>query len=71
MTHGQVHSHVFPSFDFEINSVCSTRPHTRACDLAVWHKSVYPIGLARPGIRMCMAISRVHGLATRACVLAV
>ncbi|KHG04386.1 Hydroxylamine reductase [Gossypium arboreum] len=32
----------------QTNPVSSTRPSTRVCDLAVWHKSVYPIGLARP-----------------------
>ncbi|KHG19998.1 hypothetical protein F383_24834 [Gossypium arboreum] len=30
--------------EFENKSVCSTRPHTRACNLAVWHKSVYATG---------------------------
>ncbi|KHG19861.1 hypothetical protein F383_24708 [Gossypium arboreum] len=42
-----------------MKSVCSTRPHTRACDLAVLHKSVYPTGLARPstwsGTSACVA----------------
>ncbi|KAA3466573.1 integrase [Gossypium australe] len=37
-------------------SVCSIR----SCDLVVWHKSVYPTGLARPstrpGTRVCEAI---------------
>ncbi|KHF99214.1 hypothetical protein F383_19660 [Gossypium arboreum] len=41
VTHGQGHGCVSSSVDFEIKSVCSTRPHTRACDLVVWHKSVY------------------------------
>ncbi|KHG10319.1 putative cytosolic iron-sulfur assembly protein 1 [Gossypium arboreum] len=50
-------------------------PHTRACNLAIWHKSVYLIGLARPSTqpctRGCMAIFRAHGLVTRVCVVAV
>ncbi|KHG07446.1 hypothetical protein F383_34230 [Gossypium arboreum] len=37
----------------------------------MWHKSVYLTGLTRPSTRACMAIFRVHGLATPACVLAV
>ncbi|KHG02434.1 Polyprotein [Gossypium arboreum] len=37
-------------------------PSTRACDLAVLHKSVYPTSLAwlntQPGTRACMATSK-------------
>ncbi|KHG07580.1 Threonine--tRNA ligase [Gossypium arboreum] len=45
-----------------MKSICSTRFHTRACDLAVLHKSIYPIGLARPstwpGTQVCVATSK-------------
>ncbi|KHF98113.1 hypothetical protein F383_37329 [Gossypium arboreum] len=34
---------------------------TRASDLAVWHKSVYPIGLPWPSTRACVAIFKAHG----------
>ncbi|KHG19658.1 hypothetical protein F383_25189 [Gossypium arboreum] len=33
-----LHCCVSPGVEFEIKSVCSTRPHTRACGLAVCHK---------------------------------
>ncbi|KHG22927.1 Glutathione S-transferase theta-1 [Gossypium arboreum] len=68
-----LHGRVSPGVEIKIKSVCSTRPHTRACNLALWHKSIYPIGLARPSThpdtRACMAIFRAHGLATRECML--
>ncbi|KHG19390.1 hypothetical protein F383_23909 [Gossypium arboreum] len=38
--------------------------------MVVWHKSVYPTGLAWPSTRACVAIFKAHGLSTRACVLA-
>ncbi|KHG18771.1 hypothetical protein F383_08363 [Gossypium arboreum] len=44
--------------------------HTR-CDLAVWHKSVYPTSLARLGTRACMAIFRAHERGTRTCVFSI
>ncbi|KHG04324.1 hypothetical protein F383_29811 [Gossypium arboreum] len=47
-THGHVAWPCVPCIEIKIKSVCSTRFHTRACDLAVLHKSVYPTGLARP-----------------------
>ncbi|KHG22612.1 Rhamnogalacturonan exolyase yesX [Gossypium arboreum] len=57
-----LHSRVFPGVEIKIKSLYSTQPHTRACDLAVWHKSVYPIGLAWPNTRSttlaCMATSK-------------
>ncbi|KHG14675.1 hypothetical protein F383_20382 [Gossypium arboreum] len=66
---------VSPGVDLETKLVCSTWPHTWVCDLAVWHKSVYPTGLARPSTlpstRPCVALFRAHGIVTRACVLAV
>ncbi|KHG08169.1 Protein stu1 [Gossypium arboreum] len=55
---GVLHDRVSPGVKFETKSVRFTWPHTRACDLAVWHKSVYPIGLARPSTRACVAISK-------------
>ncbi|KHG21875.1 hypothetical protein F383_27593 [Gossypium arboreum] len=71
MLQGRVSSGV----EIETKLVCSTLPHTRACDLAMWYKSVYPTGLARPrtrpGTRACMAIFRAHGPGTRECSLAV
>ncbi|KHG21820.1 Dihydroxy-acid dehydratase 2 [Gossypium arboreum] len=51
-----------PDVKIEMKSVFSPQSHTRACDLAVLHKSVYPIGLARPGTwpvtRACLSISK-------------
>ncbi|KHG19087.1 hypothetical protein F383_24117 [Gossypium arboreum] len=49
-----LHNRVSPGIEFENKSVCSTRPHTRACDLAVWHKSVYPTELEWPTTRTCV-----------------
>ncbi|KHG05377.1 hypothetical protein F383_30341 [Gossypium arboreum] len=50
------------SINLEIKSVCSIQLRTRTCDLAMWHKSVYPTGLARPSTRpdtwTCVAISK-------------
>ncbi|KHG01389.1 hypothetical protein F383_22326 [Gossypium arboreum] len=40
------HSCVSPSVEIKTKLVCSTWPHTRAYDLSVWHKSIYPTGLA-------------------------
>ncbi|KHG22430.1 hypothetical protein F383_26653 [Gossypium arboreum] len=39
-----LHSRMSPGVEIKIKLVCSTRPHTWACDLAVWHKSIYPTG---------------------------
>ncbi|KHG27423.1 polyprotein [Gossypium arboreum] len=39
-------------------SKLSTWLSTRACDLAVLHKSVYPTGLAPPSIGACVATSK-------------
>ncbi|KHG12938.1 hypothetical protein F383_05793 [Gossypium arboreum] len=54
-----LNSRVSPGIEIKMKSVYSTRSHTRACDLAVLHKSVYLIGLARPstwpGTRACVA----------------
>ncbi|KHG00878.1 hypothetical protein F383_22302 [Gossypium arboreum] len=41
-----------------MKSVCSTWPSTRACDLAVLHKSVYLTGLARPCTQACVGTSK-------------
>ncbi|KHG22915.1 Sulfhydryl oxidase 2 -like protein [Gossypium arboreum] len=46
-----LHGCVSPGVVIETKSVCSTRSHTRACDLAVLHKSVYPTVVARPSTR--------------------
>ncbi|KHF99975.1 hypothetical protein F383_17880 [Gossypium arboreum] len=61
MTYGYVTRRVSPSVEININSVCSTWPHTRACDLAVWHQSVYPTSLALPSTRACRVIFRPQG----------
>ncbi|KHG18221.1 hypothetical protein F383_22005 [Gossypium arboreum] len=57
-----LHGRVSPGVVIKMKSVCSTRSHTRACDLVVLHKSVYPIVLARPsawpGTRVCVATSK-------------
>ncbi|KHG30276.1 hypothetical protein F383_11710 [Gossypium arboreum] len=53
-----LHGRVSPSVEIELQSVCSTRSHTRACDLAVLHKLVYPTSLARPSTRKCVATSK-------------
>ncbi|KHG05674.1 hypothetical protein F383_31274 [Gossypium arboreum] len=74
-----LHGHVSPGVEIKMKSVCSTRSYTWACDLGVLHKSVYPVGLARPSTRpstrprtrTCMAIFRAYRVATRACVLVV
>ncbi|KHG29824.1 hypothetical protein F383_13188 [Gossypium arboreum] len=54
-----LHNHVSLGVEIEMKLVCSTRSHTRACKLAVLHKSVYPSGLAwasiRPNTRACVA----------------
>ncbi|KHG00331.1 hypothetical protein F383_18965 [Gossypium arboreum] len=42
----------------ELKSVCFTWPHTRACDLAMLQKSVYPTVLAQPDTQPCVAISK-------------
>ncbi|KHG28959.1 hypothetical protein F383_13557 [Gossypium arboreum] len=39
-----LHGRVSLGIEIEIKSVYSTGPHTRACNLAIWHKSVYLIG---------------------------
>ncbi|KHG22537.1 hypothetical protein F383_29110 [Gossypium arboreum] len=52
-----LHSCVSSGVVIKMKSVCSTRSHTRACDLAVLHKLVYPTGFAQPstwpGTRAC------------------
>ncbi|KHG20618.1 hypothetical protein F383_25108 [Gossypium arboreum] len=49
----KLHGSGSPRVDFKLKSVCSTRSHTRACDMAMLHKSVYPTALARPSTRAC------------------
>ncbi|KHG03344.1 hypothetical protein F383_28091 [Gossypium arboreum] len=69
------HGRVSPGVEIKTKSVCSTRPHTRACDLSVWHKSIYPTGLARPstrhGTRVYKAILKGTRPSTWVCGLAV
>ncbi|KHG17830.1 hypothetical protein F383_21741 [Gossypium arboreum] len=48
-----LHDRVSPGDEIELKSVCSTWSHTRACDLAVLHKLVYPSVFTRFGIRAC------------------
>ncbi|KHF97709.1 MutS [Gossypium arboreum] len=48
-----LHSRVCPGVDIKMKLVCPTRSHTRACDLAVLHKSVYPPVFTRSGTRAC------------------
>ncbi|KHG28333.1 hypothetical protein F383_35339 [Gossypium arboreum] len=57
-----VHGCMSPGVEIKMKSVYFTRPSTRACDLAMLHKLVYPTGLprpsTRPGTRACVATSK-------------
>ncbi|KHG03956.1 hypothetical protein F383_28295 [Gossypium arboreum] len=57
-----LHGCMSPDVDIKIKSVCSTRSHTRACDLLVFHKSISPIVLAwpstQPSTPACVANSK-------------
>ncbi|KHG18225.1 Amiloride-sensitive cation channel 5 [Gossypium arboreum] len=51
----KLHGRVSPSVDIKMKSVCSTRPHTRACDQPCDTSQYTALNGTRPSTRVCFA----------------